>query len=175
MIKPWWIWGFWVSPLSYGQRAISVNEFTATRWMEVRSLRLGTHFCQFSAASYNVTYSWLKSKDIDWRFQVVDDFWSCLLVLETVSLQRSAFGNNTVGHNILILHSIPNDDYWYWIGVGVLLAYALLFSNIVTLALTYLNRKFKKKKIYLFFILFIFKICLCSCPFLLLTTAIPSK
>lgn len=38
MIKPWWIWAFWVSPLSYGQRAISVNEFTATRWNEVGSL-----------------------------------------------------------------------------------------------------------------------------------------
>lgn len=94
MIKPWWIWGFWMSPLSYGQRAISVNEFTATRWME-----------------------------------------------------RSAFGNNTVGHNILILHSIPTDDYWYWIGVGVLLAYALLFSNIVTLALTYLNPLRKAKTV----------------------------
>lgn len=34
MIKPWWEWAFWVSPLTYGQRAISVNEFTATRWME---------------------------------------------------------------------------------------------------------------------------------------------
>ncbi|KAF3968871.1 hypothetical protein CMV_007280 [Castanea mollissima] len=34
MIKSWWIWAFWVSPLSYAQRAISVNEFTATRWME---------------------------------------------------------------------------------------------------------------------------------------------
>ncbi|KAL4610177.1 hypothetical protein ACB092_08G033000 [Castanea dentata] len=94
MIKSWWVWGFWVSPLSYGQRAISVNEFTATRWME-----------------------------------------------------RSAFGNNTVGHNILTLHSIPTEDYWYWIGVGVLLAYALLFSNIVTLALTYLNPLRKAKTV----------------------------
>ncbi|XP_054790659.1 ABC transporter G family member 31-like [Prosopis cineraria] len=34
MIKPWWIWGYWLSPLTYGQRAISVNEFTATRWMQ---------------------------------------------------------------------------------------------------------------------------------------------
>ncbi|WCJ29208.1 ABC transporter G family member 31 [Euphorbia peplus] len=33
-IKPWWVWGFWVSPLSYGQRAISVNEFLADRWMK---------------------------------------------------------------------------------------------------------------------------------------------
>ncbi|XP_076900662.1 ABC transporter G family member 31-like [Bidens hawaiensis] len=32
MIKPWWIWGYWVSPLSYAQSAIAVNEFTSTRW-----------------------------------------------------------------------------------------------------------------------------------------------
>ena len=35
MIKPWWKWGYWLSPLNYGQRAISVNEFLATRWSEV--------------------------------------------------------------------------------------------------------------------------------------------
>lgn len=34
MIKPWWIWGYWLSPLTYGQRAITVNEFTASRWMK---------------------------------------------------------------------------------------------------------------------------------------------
>lgn len=31
-IKPWWIWGYWVSPLSYAQSAITVNEFFAPRW-----------------------------------------------------------------------------------------------------------------------------------------------
>ncbi|KNA04513.1 hypothetical protein SOVF_198570 [Spinacia oleracea] len=34
MIKPWWTWAYWVSPLSYAQTAISVNEFSATRWMK---------------------------------------------------------------------------------------------------------------------------------------------
>lgn len=34
MIKPWWEWAYWVSPLTYGQRAISVNEFGADRWMQ---------------------------------------------------------------------------------------------------------------------------------------------
>ncbi|XP_030447307.1 ABC transporter G family member 31 [Syzygium oleosum] len=86
MIKPWWVWGFWLSPLSYGQRAISVNEFTATRWTE-----------------------------------------------------KSAHGNNSVGYNVLQSHSLPSSGHWYWIGVGVLLLYALLFNNIVTLALAYLN------------------------------------
>ncbi|GLT81708.1 hypothetical protein SLE2022_001440 [Rubroshorea leprosula] len=85
-IKPWWIWAFWLSPLSYGQRALSVNEFTATRWNK-----------------------------------------------------KSALGNNTVGYNVLNLHGLPDGDYWYWLGVGVLLLYALLFNNLVTLALAYLN------------------------------------
>ncbi|KAF5739187.1 ABC transporter G family member 31 [Tripterygium wilfordii] len=88
-IKPWWIWGYWVSPLSYGQNAISVNEFTATRWMKM-----------------------------------------------------SHIGNVTVGYNVLRDHGIPTGDYWYWLGFGVLFLYGFLFNNLVTLALTYLNRKF---------------------------------
>lgn len=37
MIKPWWVWAYWVSPLSYAQDAVAVNEFTATRWMKTHS------------------------------------------------------------------------------------------------------------------------------------------
>ncbi|KAJ9177235.1 hypothetical protein P3X46_012473 [Hevea brasiliensis] len=85
-IKPWWIWAFWVSPLTYGQRAISVNEFGDERWMK-----------------------------------------------------RSAIGNNTIGYNILHEHSLPMNDNWYWISIGVLWLYAVLFNLVVTWALTYLN------------------------------------
>ncbi|KAK1298185.1 Pleiotropic drug resistance protein 13 [Acorus calamus] len=62
VIKPWWVWAFWVSPLSYGQRAISVNEFSATGWKE-----------------------------------------------------RYAYGNETVGYNVLHSHGLPVQDSWYWI------------------------------------------------------------
>jgi len=31
-IKNWWIWGYWISPLMYGQNAISVNEFLGHSW-----------------------------------------------------------------------------------------------------------------------------------------------
>ncbi|KAL2332954.1 hypothetical protein Fmac_014167 [Flemingia macrophylla] len=86
MIKPWWIWGYWLSPLTYGQRAISVNEFTATRWM-----------------------------------------------------QHSNFGDDTVGHNVLNEFNIPTGDYWYWIGLGVLTLYAIIFNVLVTWGLTSLN------------------------------------
>ncbi|KGN47083.1 ABC transporter G family member 31 [Cucumis sativus] len=86
MIKPWWSWAFWVSPLSYGQRAISVNEFTATRWME-----------------------------------------------------KSSIGNGTIGYNVLHSHNMPSSDKWYWLGVGVILIYAILFNSLVTLALSKLH------------------------------------
>lgn len=26
-VPKWWLWGYWVSPLMYGQNAITVNEF----------------------------------------------------------------------------------------------------------------------------------------------------
>ncbi|XP_051142945.1 ABC transporter G family member 31-like isoform X2 [Andrographis paniculata] len=86
MIKPWWIWAYWVSPLSYAQRAIAVNEFLATRWVK-----------------------------------------------------RLTAQNTSLGYTILQLHDLPTEDYWYWIGVGVLLAYAILFNMASTIALTFLN------------------------------------
>ncbi|KAI3678493.1 hypothetical protein L6452_37788 [Arctium lappa] len=98
MIKPWWIWGFWLSPLSYAQSAIAVNEFTATRWNK---------WC---------------NKDSN-----------------TTTLQKLTGTNTTVGYSVLHFHSLPTDDNWYWLGVGVLLLYALVFNIIVTLTLAYLN------------------------------------
>ncbi|KAK7275991.1 hypothetical protein RIF29_17120 [Crotalaria pallida] len=86
MIKPWWIWGYWLSPLTYGQRAITVNEFTASRWQK-----------------------------------------------------KSATGDNTVGYNVLHSHTLPTHDGWYWGGLGLLVVYALLFNNMVTVALAYLD------------------------------------
>ncbi|CAI0467871.1 unnamed protein product [Linum tenue] len=87
MVKPWWAWAFWISPLTYAQRAISVNEFGAERWMK-----------------------------------------------------SSTFGNGTIGHNVLNNHSLTTDDRWYWLGVGVLLTYALFLNVIATLALAFLHR-----------------------------------
>ncbi|KAL1161231.1 hypothetical protein V6Z11_A07G119600 [Gossypium hirsutum] len=85
-IKPWWVWASCLSPLQYAQRAISINEFTATRWKKI-----------------------------------------------------SATGNNTVGYNVLHQHGLPSAKYWYWLGVGVLVGYAVVFNITVTLALAYLN------------------------------------
>ncbi|KAL7162378.1 hypothetical protein ACSBR2_042793 [Camellia fascicularis] len=34
-VKKWWIWGYWMSPLMYGQNAILVNEFLGNSWRHV--------------------------------------------------------------------------------------------------------------------------------------------
>ncbi|KAJ6406291.1 hypothetical protein OIU84_009921 [Salix udensis] len=34
-VKPWWIWGYWVSPLMYVQNAVSVNEFLGNSWRHI--------------------------------------------------------------------------------------------------------------------------------------------
>ncbi|KAG5249759.1 pleiotropic drug resistance protein [Salix suchowensis] len=34
-IKNWWLWGYWLSPLMYGQNAIVVNEFLGHSWSHI--------------------------------------------------------------------------------------------------------------------------------------------
>ncbi|URD80850.1 Plant PDR ABC transporter associated [Musa troglodytarum] len=85
-IKPWWIWAYWISPLQYGQRAIAVNEFTDSRWIE-----------------------------------------------------KSSYGTDTVGNNVLLSQGLPTQRYWYWMGVGILLAYSILFNILFILAMAYLK------------------------------------
>ncbi|EHA8586807.1 putative ABC transporter G family member 42 [Cocos nucifera] len=36
-IPNWWIWGYWVSPMTYGYNALAVNELFAPRWMNERA------------------------------------------------------------------------------------------------------------------------------------------
>ncbi|KAD5803016.1 hypothetical protein E3N88_14376 [Mikania micrantha] len=53
-----------------------------------------------------------------------------------------AAGNNTdirLGTMLLKARSLFPEDYWYWIGVGALLGYTILFNILFTLFLTYLN------------------------------------
>ncbi|KAG5244333.1 pleiotropic drug resistance protein [Salix suchowensis] len=85
-VKPWWIWGYWVSPLMYVQNAVSVNEFLGNSWR---------HIPPNSTESLGVAL--LKSRGF-----------------------------------------FP-EARWYWIGVGALIGYVLLFNFLFTMALKYLN------------------------------------
>ncbi|GMP88570.1 hypothetical protein CsSME_00040509 [Camellia sinensis var. sinensis] len=86
-IKPWMIWGYYISPMMYGQNAIAINEFLDKRWSNPA----------------------------------------------TGSSQLS------VGKTILKSRGLFREEYWYWICIGALLAYSLLFNGLFIAALTYLN------------------------------------
>ncbi|XVE63543.1 hypothetical protein DITRI_Ditri07aG0028400 [Diplodiscus trichospermus] len=34
-VKKWWLWGYWISPLMYGQNAMAVNEFLGRSWRRI--------------------------------------------------------------------------------------------------------------------------------------------
>ncbi|XP_021831394.1 pleiotropic drug resistance protein 1-like [Prunus avium] len=85
-IQKWWIWGYWISPLMYGQNAIVVNEFLGKSWSHV--------------------------------------------------LPNST---EPLGVAVLRSHGFFTLPSWYWIGVGALVGYILIFNICFTVALTYLN------------------------------------
>ncbi|XP_027333871.1 pleiotropic drug resistance protein 3-like isoform X5 [Abrus precatorius] len=83
---PWWLrWGFWLSPMTYGEIGITLNEFLAPRWQKI---------------------------------------------------QR---GNITVGRDVLSSHGLDFDSNFYWLSIGALLGFAVLFDFGFILALTYLK------------------------------------
>ncbi|KAG6516766.1 pleiotropic drug resistance protein 2-like [Zingiber officinale] len=88
-IKPWWIWGFWSSPLMYGQNAIAINEFLDPRWGR-------------------------ENNDTNINAQ-------------------------TVGEAILKSRGMFTRGYWYWIAIGALTGFIILFNILFVLSLTYLN------------------------------------
>ncbi|KAK9266397.1 hypothetical protein L1049_025254 [Liquidambar formosana] len=89
-IKPWMIWGYYVSPMMYGQNAIAINEFLDERWSDPPPIPTG---------------------------------------------------EPTVGKTLLKQRGLFVEEYWYWICIGALLGFSLLFNCLFIAALTYLNRK----------------------------------
>ncbi|KAK4441272.1 Pleiotropic drug resistance protein 2 [Sesamum alatum] len=85
-IKDWMIWGYYVSPMMYGQNAIAINEFLAERW----------------SAPTNGT-------------------------------------ENTVGKTLLRDRGLFTTESWYWICIGALFGFTVLFNILFILALTYLK------------------------------------
>ncbi|KAK7337203.1 hypothetical protein VNO77_17766 [Canavalia gladiata] len=88
-IKPWMIWGYYVSPMMYGQNAIVMNEFLDERWSQPSM-----------------------DPEID---------------------------APTIGKVLLKSRGFYTEDYWFWICIGALFGFALLFNLLFIAALTYLN------------------------------------
>lgn len=57
-IKGWWIWAYWISPLSYAQNAVSVNEFLASRWQETNN-HIGMKLLQSRGLFTNSYWYWI--------------------------------------------------------------------------------------------------------------------
>ncbi|XP_017975825.1 PREDICTED: pleiotropic drug resistance protein 3 isoform X4 [Theobroma cacao] len=87
---PDWIkWGFWISPITYAEIGVSVNEFLAPRWQQVSP------------------------------------------------------SNVTLGHQILRKRGLDYSDYFYWISVGALIGFWMIFNVGFTFALSYFKRAFR--------------------------------
>ncbi|XP_058083528.1 pleiotropic drug resistance protein 3-like isoform X1 [Magnolia sinica] len=84
-LPPWLKWGFWLSPITYAEIGISINEFRAPRWQKISST------------------------------------------------------NSTIGHEVLTSRGLDFNDYFYWISLGALFGFTILFNIGFTLALTFLK------------------------------------
>ncbi|KAF8016621.1 hypothetical protein BT93_H1981 [Corymbia citriodora subsp. variegata] len=87
-INKWWIWGYWISPLMYGQNAIVVNELLGSNW-------------------------------------------------DKIPLNSST--NEPLGIQVLKSRGFFTGAYWYWIGVGALFGFIILFNFGFSVALALLN------------------------------------
>ncbi|KAL3696501.1 hypothetical protein R1sor_010577 [Riccia sorocarpa] len=85
-VPVWWVWGYWISPLSYAQNAIAVNEFLDSRWRKV-----------------------------------------------------SPDSGQPLYLDILRGRGLSTQPSRYWIGIGALFGFAVLFNILVVAALKYLN------------------------------------
>ncbi|KAK7356955.1 hypothetical protein VNO80_16236 [Phaseolus coccineus] len=98
-LESWMKWGYYVSPMMYGQNAIAINEFLDPRW---------------------------SAPNMDRRIP-----------------------GRTVGEALLKVRSMYTEEYWYWICIGALLGFSLLFNICFIIALTFLNPYRESKSIVL--------------------------
>ncbi|CAM0906092.1 unnamed protein product [Alopecurus aequalis] len=84
-IKPYWIWGYWISPMMYSNNAISINEFLSSRW-----------------AIPNIDGS-------------------------------------TVGKAYLKSKGLFEGEWGYWISIGAMIGFMVLFNILYLCALTFLS------------------------------------
>ena len=55
---------------------------------------------------------------------------------------QSSDNTTRLGTTLLNMWDVFDDENWYWIGIGGLFGFAVLFNGLFTLALSYLDRKF---------------------------------
>lgn len=63
--------------------------------------------------------------------------WSCCWLL-----QRYQNTTTTLGVEVLLSRGLFVHGYWYWIGIGALLGFVVLFNSLFIMAITFLDRMF---------------------------------
>ncbi|XP_065878338.1 pleiotropic drug resistance protein 1-like isoform X2 [Euphorbia lathyris] len=61
-VTPWWIWGYWTSPMMYVQNAISVNEFLGNSWRQAvpnSTEQLGITFLKYRGMFPEARWYWI--------------------------------------------------------------------------------------------------------------------
>ncbi|KAF5182324.1 Abc transporter g family member [Thalictrum thalictroides] len=111
----WLQWGFWISPLAYGEIAITSNEFLAPRW--------GTR--KVGAATRN---TYLPKADMLFRAQMLST-------------------NLSIGAQTLESRGLSFNGYFYWISLGALFGFSILFNVGFTLALSFFKSPGKSRAI----------------------------
>ncbi|KAK7858556.1 pleiotropic drug resistance protein 2 [Quercus suber] len=112
-IAPWMIWGYYISYMMYGQNAIAINEFLDKR---SSSKLANSHFVPLKYLHLIVfTFSFLQPNP------------------------DPSIPEPTVRKVLLRNRGMFKEDYWYWICVGTLLGFSVLFNICFIIALTFLN------------------------------------
>lgn len=128
-IPKWWKWGYWVSPLTYTYNSLTVNEMYAPRWMNKK-----VHCFEWSLIYTS------NSKPRHIGFSLIQETKASGYYIFIV-IQAS---NNVTRLGVAVLESLEvyRNKNLYWVGVGALIGFSILFNVLFTLALTYLNRKY---------------------------------
>lgn len=120
-VKKWLIWEYWTSPLMYALNALAVNEFLSPSWNEVKK-----------------TYGINRNPYI------------IICPLKTFCYQALPRFREPLGRLVLESRGVFPEAKWYWIGLGALLGYVLLFNILYTICLSILTCELEKKMNFLY-------------------------
>jgi hypothetical protein len=118
----WLSWGFWISPLAYAQLSTAINEFLAPRWQKVNFVMKLINGTNQLATTKHSTF-----------------------LPAAVHIFQETMRTKTIGNQILTNRGLYYNWYFYWISVGALLGFIILFYIAFGLTLAYRKRKFTTK------------------------------
>ena len=89
-------------------------------------------------SSFALLENWINQAFVPELFYT---YWSMHSWIEHKVHELNIRPYNKIGHwkRVLENHDIPTEDYWYWLGTGVLLGMAILFNLLFTVVLAYVK------------------------------------